>query len=145
MQASITGGTKWQQFLLKYCKEVEIKAGILEGATNMDGEPIAPYAACNEFGTASIPARPFLRNTVAAHWNEWTQGFRALLQKHGPEGAAQAVGKRMVDDITATIKSSMPPPNSAATIQRKSMREGPRGTLIDTGAMIKAVEFEIGK
>ena len=39
---------------------VALRAGVMEGAKNIDtGEPVAPYAAANEFGTSRIPSRPF--------------------------------------------------------------------------------------
>ena len=40
-----------------------VKVGILANAGAKDGTQIADYAAFNEFGTSSIPARPFLRQT----------------------------------------------------------------------------------
>lgn len=144
MEVTVTGGDKWQKYLLKYCKEASVKAGILESATNVvNGEPIAPYAAANEFGTAHIPARPFMRNTLAEKQASWVQGYAALLKTLGPEKAAMAVGKRMAEDIQAKILSSMPPPNAPATVARKAKKQGPRGTLVDTGSMVKAVEYEV--
>lgn len=145
MRVTIESDNKWRTALLKFCKSYQVKAGILEGATSVTGDLIAPYAACNEFGTANIPARPFMRRTMNEHEQDWVDGFGALLAAVGPEKAAMAVGKRMAEDIQAMILSNMPPPNSPATMQRKALKEGPRGTLVDTGSMVKAVEFEVQK
>lgn len=60
MSAALRGGDR----LIRKLQEMaqargKVRAGILENATNHEtGEPIAPYAAVNEFGgTINIPAR----------------------------------------------------------------------------------------
>ena len=45
-------------------KDVTLKVGVMDGATNKDGESVAFYASKNEFGTTRIPKRPALRTTL---------------------------------------------------------------------------------
>lgn len=132
---------------------VGVKAGILEGATNNEtGESVAEYAAHNEFGSRDIPSRPFLRKTYDDKESSWVQGLGNALTRLPPAKALKMLGIRMQDDIVATIKSNMPPRNSAATIARKTKgvtRGGQTvgshnpGTLIDTGSMINSVNYEV--
>lgn len=131
-----------------------VKAGILEGATNNEsGENIAAYAAHNEFGTADIPSRPFLRKTFNDNSDKWAGGLATMLQNgRSPEQALKLLGMKMQDDIVKTIKSNMPPRNAPATIARKTktVTKGGKtvgshapGTLIDTGSMLNAVNYEV--
>lgn len=130
-----------------------VKAGILEGATsNEGGENVAAYAAHNEFGTANIPSRPFLRKTFQDNERKWQDGLSKMLMSRTPAQALQLLGMRMQDDIVKTIKSNMPPRNAPATIERKTkgITKGGKtvgshapGTLIDTGSMLNAVNYEV--
>ena len=130
-----------------------VKAGILEGATNNEtGESVAEYAAYNEFGTGDIPSRPFLRKTFDDNIDKWIDGFSKALSHRSPRQSLQVLGIKMQDDIVDTIKSNMPPRNSAATIAKKTkavtkggsvVGTSNPGTLIDTGSMINAVNYEV--
>ena len=134
---------------------VGVKAGILENATNSaTGESVAMYAACNEFGTKDIPSRPFMRKTFDEHSGEWAALLgRAIANGRSPRQALQLVGMRMADDIMDTIKSNMPPPNSPKTKARKKKQitgtggggSYSPGTLVDTGSMVRAVNWEISE
>lgn len=122
-----------------------LRVGILEGATNsVTGEKIAPYAAANEFGAPGIPSRPFMRSTIAIKSGTWAKGFARMLQAGRPaEQALELLGNRMAEDVQETIKSNMPPPNSPATRERKNAHGAGKGTLIDTGSMLRAVDYEV--
>lgn len=134
---------------------VGVKAGILENATNSaTGESVAMYAACNEFGTKDIPSRPFMRKTFEEHSGEWAELLgRAIANGRPPRQALQLVGMRMADDIVDTIKSDMPPPNAPSTKARKTKKitgtggggSYSPGTLVDTGSMVRAVNWEISE
>ncbi|HDL6962225.1 TPA: hypothetical protein PXM28_001467 [Yersinia enterocolitica] len=131
--------------------KLQMNVGILAGATNEDtGEPIAPYAAANEFGTLNIPPRPFMRNTVSEKSGEWGETFGKLVseQAHdagGIEKALSTLGAVMVQDIRDSIERSIPPPNADSTInnKRRKGRASPDKTLVDSGSMQRAVAFEI--
>ncbi|HDM9019720.1 TPA: hypothetical protein RFB65_001859 [Yersinia enterocolitica] len=130
---------------------LQMNVGILAGSTNSDtGESIAPYAAANEFGTLNIPARPFMRNTIAEKSGEWGGMLGKLVseQAHdagGIEKAFNTLGAVMVQDIRDSIEHSIPPPNTQSTIKnkRRKGRASPDKTLVDSGSMQRAVAFEI--
>ena len=71
--------------LLKEIKDkaanTELRVGILENATDEDGNSIAEYATDNEYG-AKAPPRPFMRNTAKKHGREWSRQVAHLIQNH---------------------------------------------------------------
>ena len=146
-KATISGGTRWKAYLERLAKKVEVRAGVMEDATNDAHERIATYAACNEFGTARIPPRPFMRKTLERERENWIRGVGALL-KNGlsPDEALEKTGKRMAENIEATIMSNMAPANAPSTIRRKNRAEAGRaGTLVDTGALVKSITHQVTK
>lgn len=141
------------QDLKKLAVNVRLKVGVLEDAANHEtGEPVAPYAAANEFGTAHIPARPFLRHTSDAQTGAWMQNLHAALRAgRTPEDALKLLGMRMAEDVQATIKGNMPPPNTEETRRRKAKRviggaadeTTVPGTLVDTGSLLRSIDYEV--
>ena len=137
--------------LRDYDGAVVLRAGVMEGARNIDtGEPVAPYAAANEFGTSRIPSRPFLRSTVDSRNSEWSDYLgRAIANGVKPRQAVELTGERMVSDVQATIASNMPPANAPSTIRRKLRQEDKggglmhTGTLIDTGSLLRSITFKV--
>jgi hypothetical protein len=138
----------------KLLKEIKSKAentqlniGILEGATNSEGESVAAYAADNEFG-GSAPPRPFMRMTADKHGKEWTNQVGHLIQNQNWdfEAALQVVGDIASKDMMEMIQTfPKAPPNSDATIARKkALGYTPSDQpLIESGDMIRAVSFEV--
>lgn len=151
--AGISGGDKLEAALAAISENIKMQmnVGILAGATNRDtGDPIAPYAAANEYGTLNIPARPFMRNTVAEKSGEWgrTLGGLVVGKAHDAgsiEKAFNILGAVMVQDIRDSIEHSIPPPNTQSTInnKRRKGRASPDKTLVDSASMQGAVDFEI--
>lgn len=137
--------------LRDYDGTVALRAGVMEGAKNIDtGEPVAPYAAANEFGTSRIPTRKFLRSTVDAKKDEWSDYLgRAIANGVKPRQAVELTGERMVSDVQATIESNMPPANAPSTIRRKLRQEDKggglmhAGTLIYTGSLLRSIKFKV--
>lgn len=155
-KVQIMGGNKFKGVLAKIAAQaVGVRAGILEGATKPDGTPIPPYAAVNEFGgramhnghPVTIPARPFMRDTVRLHAKEWSKALEGPLAQH-PDGAKAAmyiVGQNMQADIKATIAAGNFTPLAEATIEnkRRAGKLQPATPLIDTGSMLQAVAYEV--
>ncbi|PHM61192.1 hypothetical protein [Xenorhabdus ishibashii] len=152
---AIKGGDKLRAALERIAntQTIQVQAGVLAGATNeKTGESIAPYAAANEFGTKNIPPRPFMRATIANKSNEWAQLLASQLRGRMQDGsnieaAFNVVGKEMALDIQDSIEQSLPPPNAPATIARKAKKgiAAPDKTLVDTGSMQRAIDYEIVK
>lgn len=94
--------------------------------------------------TVTIPSRPFLRSTLDAKADAWCRNLaEALGAGRTPKQAMRLVGRRMADDIQATIKSNMPPDNAESTKRRKNAKGAGKGTLIDSGSLLKAIDYEI--
>ncbi|WP_141554542.1 hypothetical protein [Xenorhabdus stockiae] len=52
-----------------------------------------------------------------------------------------------VEDIKDGIEQSLPPPNAPATVARKAKKgiTSPDKTLVDTGSMQRAIDYEVIK
>ena len=125
------------------------KVGWFENSKYEDGTPVALIAAQNEYGNPSkhIPARPFLRPTVASKQKEWAniamRGSKAVLaNKATAADVMELIGRAAVADIQKTISLIQEPPLSPATIaarlaKRKDKKHVGALTkpLIDTGLM----------
>ena len=119
------------------------KAGYVKGQPRKpgDGETSAPatmdeVALFNEFGTATIPPRPFLRNAqkkAAERGGEIVQsGLNAGLSM----GAIMKnVAEGLQDLIVESIEDNIPPPNAESTVAKK----GSSHTLIDTSQLRASV------
>ena len=139
------------QELGDYDGRATLRVGVMENARNIDtGEPVAPYAAANEFGTSRIPARPFLRSTIDAKGNEWADYLGKAIRARVPlQTALKLTGEKMKSDVKATIAGDMAPANAPSTIRRKLRQEDEgggmmhSGTLIETGSLLRSIEFEV--
>lgn len=118
---------------------VVVEVGIFNGE-------IATYGAVNEFGSSDgrVPARSFLRSA----FDDNEQAYAAQLA----EGAARIqactsdvnaeltrMGLRAQGDVKRRVVELSAPPNAPATIVKK----GSSNPLIDTGALLSAVVFEV--
>ena len=125
-----------------------IKAGIFgpkgEATYPESGLTVAEVAQINEFGTADIPARPFLRSSFDEKSGEWTKMLgvaigRVLDGKASIDGAFGLLRAKIVGDIQTKIVRGPWVPNAASTIARK----GSANPLRDTDTMLRAVSAEI--
>lgn len=126
------------------------------GLTNVD------LAVIQEFGTESIPPRPFVNGTFALHQREYVQRLRELLPKVYAQRISiafmmEVVGQQMASDMRNRISLGDPPftPNAPATIKAKLRKgqwnrkgkaqaagQGPM-PLIDTGRLRNAISHEV--
>ena len=122
-----------------------VAVGILSGSAN-DGVSIAEYATYNEYGTKNIPSRPFMaisfdegRPEIDADFKR--QGDKLVTGKTTAQAALTIIGQKHVTRIKKTITGrNIPPPLSPKTVARK---KGSSKTLVDTGAMVNAVQIEL--
>lgn len=144
----VIGGDKWEKILKRLAKEsnVRLEVGVLEGRVNaVTGEPIAPYAFANEFGTDTIPARPAFGETVVKNEEAWAEGLANMLRGKSTVQnivpiSVSKLGSVMASNIQETIASNMPPPNSPVTVKRK---QKDMGTLEMTGSYLKSIDFRV--
>ena len=122
-----------------------VAVGILSSASN-GGVSIAEYATYNEYGTKNTPSRPFMamsfdegRTEIDADFKQ--QGDKLVTGKITAAAALTIIGQKHVTRIKKTITGrNIPPPLSPKTIARK---KGSSKTLVDTGAMVNAVQIEL--
>lgn len=141
-----------------------VKVGFFEEASNSEtGEKIAFYAACNEFGTRDIPARPFMRMTAEKHSQEWARLFVQVTDGkiiQDPKVAArafEAIGKVARSNMQDMILSNIAPANAPAYAAWKRNKPatsksgntttgaagGYTGTLVYTGQMHQSVAYKL--
>lgn len=151
MKVEIEGGEKYEKVLEKLAKfNGKVKAGIPEWATTTDGKKIAEYAIYNELGTSRMPARPFMRQTVDTHKDEWVDLLASKLTaenitKGDAETALGLVGEVMKAHIQETIQKGSFAPDSPRTVayKRNKGKREPDHPLIDTGQMLASIISEV--
>lgn len=125
-------------------ENLQLKVGLLEGATYPDGTPVPMVAATNEFGNPANnqPPRPFFRNAIANHESEWQEATAKLIENGGEvRDVLSLLGEIIVDDIKESIRTLDSPPLSPVTIARKGFDK----PLIDTSNMLNSVSYEVGE
>jgi len=115
-----------------------------DAGSTESGMAIAAYAAFNEYGTATIPERSFMRSTfdeTVGALNELKRRLVGGVQdgRLTADRAASFLGEFHQRDIQRKIGSNVPPANAPSTIRMK----GSSSTLIDTGAMRQAVRYVV--
>ena len=143
--ASISGGDKLEFALARIAHELGsggvLRVGFLERATYPDGKPVAMIAAFNEYGTRTIPARPFFRNMIAAKSKEWPEGIATQLRltHYNVDLTLQRTGAAIRGQLQQSIRDTNTPPNAPSTIAKKGFNK----PLIDTGHMLNSVDYEV--
>jgi hypothetical protein len=123
-----------------------VKVGILETAGTHEGEgglTVADVAVFNEFGTPTIPERPFLRDTADAIRPEMNSLADKILDrimrgKSTIDEGLDIMGLKVQSAIKAAITNWKTPPNAPSTIAKK----GVDNPLVDTGQMRNSIEFQ---
>ncbi|HGH5415686.1 TPA: hypothetical protein ACJI3M_003295 [Citrobacter freundii] len=127
----------------------QLKVGFIDGATYPDGTPVAMVAATNEYGRPenNQPPRPFFRNAIVEHENEWTDAIaRGIRAGHPVDQVLEVVGAQIQGDVQESIAQLMTPPLAASTIAARK-RKGNNSTkpLVDTKVMIGDVNYEVSE
>jgi hypothetical protein len=123
-----------------------VKVGIQAEVDSQDGVDMFDIAVFNEFGTADIPARPFVRNAAEKNRQDIATVMDHLARKV-EDGAADAdaaletLGQWYQGRQQAHIRSGEFVPNAPATIKKK----GSSVPLIDKGKLVNAVRYEVLK
>nr|DAQ61395.1 MAG TPA: virion morphogenesis protein [Caudoviricetes sp.] len=141
------GGDKFRRRLAGLASQssgsLKVRVGIFESAKYEDGTPVAAVAFWNEYGTANIPPRPFFRNTVAAHKDEWPHQAAAILQANGGDmrQTLALLGEGVKGQIVETIQNFKQPANAPATVRKKGFDK----PLIDRGTLWRSIGSEIAE
>lgn len=127
-------------------------AAILRSLAELDGVEVivgpdtpelGQIAAFNDLGTATIPSRPFMRQTMDVNASAYAElaGEAAgrVVDGEGIQAAYATVGERMRDDIKDAIIGWETPPNAPSTIAKKGFND----PLRDTDALLNSIDFEV--
>jgi hypothetical protein len=142
----------WKE-LRKLFREHSSKAsGIEFGITDKYGADVPKYALVHEYGAPSqgIPERSYIRATLDTNKEKYRKIIRGLViqaiaqAQHGEEadisGGLEQLGRLVVADMKARIKSNIPPPLKPATLRRKRAKGLPETALMgETGRLIKSI------
>ncbi|QHC34153.1 hypothetical protein [Komagataeibacter xylinus] len=121
MAVNFNGGSKLKAALEKLSQKVKdgghVRVGFLEGKSYPDGTPVAQVAAWNEFGTKTAPPRPFMRNTISAHSEQWGDALSAALKStdYDAKKSLEVVGMVIEGQIRDEISNLNDPPNAPLT------------------------------
>ena len=119
-----------------------VKVGFFSTAKYEDGTPVAAVAAWNEFGTETIPERPFFRNALAESERSVGRVLQAGLDTKKmvvDEQLAGRVGAHVQGQIQESITALKEPPNAPSTVRAK----GSSDPLMDTGTLRNSVSWEV--
>jgi hypothetical protein len=143
--AEISGGDKLEQALQELGRKLgrggAVKVGYLSGATYPSGQSVAMIGAIQEFGSARIPARPAIRNMLAAKSKDWPASLAAILQHNHNDvpRSLQLLGEGIRGQWQTSIRDITEPPLAPSTVKRKGFSK----PLIEHGIMLNAVAVEV--
>lgn len=108
-------------------KTIKARVGIIEPMTYPGGESVAEVGYWNEYGTDTIPPRPFFRTAVENNRDKLGPMLVRAVQKHEPETAMRMVCEHMVDELKMSVLTWTDPPNAPSTIKSKGYNAPLRG------------------
>ena len=158
--ARTTGGRKLQQTLTKAKQARSVKelaVGFFNTARYPDGTPVTNVAAWNEFGTRTIPERPYFRQAIKTMTPKVDRFLHRRVDPKTPvvdRPLAGQVGELAKAEIQTSIRNLRQPPNSPVTIRGGWVStpsgkpylvkgKGSSNPLIDTGFMRISTSYQI--
>lgn len=156
------GGEKLAKLLKKMTRNVQTATGVNVGVLadakypvaykNRVGHRISPMrtttsvaqvAFWNEFGApkAHVPARPFMRTTIAEKSPRWGDSLAYVLKASGYDAhrAFTSMGQGIQGQIKQTIANWSDPPNAALTVKIKGFNK----PLTDEGFLQQNINYEV--
>ena len=118
-----------------------VEVGFLEDEVYPDGTPVAAVAYWNEFGTSTIPSRPFFRTMIAKESPSWPAKVASLAKSTGYDSSKvlALMGNEIADALKESINEWTEPPNAESTIKRKGFNK----PLTDTSKMREAPSYRV--
>lgn len=136
-----------EQFDQSRFKNNFFQAGVVDGRLRYpDGTKVVDVATWNEFGTATAPARPALRNAL----KEAAPQLRALGQRQAAlilqgrltiQKASENQAKILVKLMKFHILKLKAPPNAPSTVAAKGFND----PLIETGKYHDSINYKVAK
>jgi hypothetical protein len=138
-------GWKKIELNMKQLKGRKVKVGIM-GGDSVEGVSVVDYAIYNEFGTRSIPSRPFMATTADRYRDQTIKVAENIVGniidlKYNTDTGLKRLGEFYQSKIQQTIREAKgwAVPNNPETIKAK----GSSSPLIDTGRMVGTVRYEV--
>ena len=148
VQRSAKGQREHIKRILDQVEKKEVQVGFFESSAYEDGTPVAYVAAIQEFGYpgGSIPARPFIRPTIAQQREAWQKslmrGYKAAINEQiTVEFMLEQFGMAAAGQVKVTISKVTDPPLSPITLllrQRKKSGEAITGRTVGNAAAAAA-------
>lgn len=135
---------KLAQIRKKYQQSSQVLVGVPAAAGSNNGEKIVDYARANEFGTATIPERSFLRVPLYSAQASIAKDFERLMKMvaEGKLTMAQAldqIGQVAAGISQGAISDGISPANAPSTMRVK----GSSKPLIDTGRLRQSITWVV--
>lgn len=114
-------------------RRVEMTVGVHQSENAApDGTSRALIASVHEYGSDTVPARPYMQPGVDEHRGELTAYMRRVARMHVLRGvplrpALSRVGLQVESWIRARIDSNIPPPLSEATLEQRRSKLASNG------------------
>lgn len=106
-----------------------------------DGTDAADVAMYNEFGTSTIPARPFMEQSFERHKQEYIEEceriYTKMVKGGDVSGEIRKFGNKVKRDIVDEIERGEFVPNAPSTVAKKGFNK----PLYETGLMEKSVSY----
>lgn len=119
--------------------------GVIGDNAGRDGElNNAQLMAIHEFGTEHVPERAPIRKTMAKNGDGYGSMFEkaimgVLAGKSDADLILNRIGAQVAGDVVGEIQSGIEPALSLQTVKRK----GSDRPLIDTGALVQSISYEV--
>lgn len=145
VNVKLQGGGKLEKKLLELAQRLgtgaAVKVGILEGATYPDGTSVAQVGFWDEFGTTKMPARSFMRSTVAAKSGRWPEAMAkaAKATNYDARATMGLMGELIQGQIQHTINTLSSPPLAQSTMDAKGFSK----PLIETARLLNSIDYEV--
>lgn len=102
-----------------------------------------PDGTFRKLAKVTIPARPFIAQTVLGHETEWKneagKAFHAIVSGGNAEGFKKGLAQKMKNDIVQTMRSGNFAGNAPLTVLIK----GSSTPLIDTGGLLGSIQGKV--
>ncbi|MPV99821.1 hypothetical protein [Bombella apis] len=151
MSARMKGGANLAKYLTELKQNAtsarRVDVGFFRDATYPDGTSVATVAAVQEFGNDRVPARSFMRTTVAERSRQWPGAAAAVLRATGCNArqAMETMGQVAAQEMQSKISEITEPPLAASTVKQREKKgsERPDKPLIDTATMINSLRYQV--
>lgn len=104
-----------------------MRVGIMETKSYQDGPLIAQVGYWNEYGTDTIPSRPFFRTAIANVKGEMVETIAKSLRKNDVETALRHGGEVLANELKTQVLTWSDPPNAPSTQRKKGFNAPLRG------------------